>query len=58
MAELPVDPILSKMLLVSVDEGCIKEISSIVSLLSVNNNVFIRPNKPKEKQKLADEKKV
>jgi len=58
MAELPLDPILSKMLLVSVDEGCIKEILSIVSLLSVNNNVFIRPNKPKDKQKLADEKKV
>ncbi|KAF7634515.1 hypothetical protein Mgra_00006086 [Meloidogyne graminicola] len=53
MAEFPLEPSLSKMLIMSVDLGCADDILTIVSMLSVQN-VFYRP---KEKQELADEKK-
>lgn len=46
MAEFPLEPNLSKMLIMSVDLGCSDEILTIVSMLSVQN-VFYRP---KEKQ--------
>ncbi|KAF8819374.1 putative pre-mRna-splicing factor ATP-dependent Rna helicase, partial [Cardiosporidium cionae] len=53
MAEFPMEPTLSKMLLTSVDLGCSDEIITIVSMLSVQN-VFYRP---RDKQAVADQKK-
>jgi len=54
MAEFPLEPNLSKMLIKSADLQCSDEILTIVSMLSVQN-VFYRP---KEKQQLADQKKA
>ena len=54
MAEFPLDPNLSKMLIMSVNLGCSEEILTIVSTLNVDN-IFYRP---KEKQALADQKKA
>ncbi|KAI1729690.1 oligonucleotide/oligosaccharide-binding (OB)-fold domain-containing protein [Ditylenchus destructor] len=53
MAEFPLEPALSKLLIAAVDLGCGDDILTIVSMLSVQD-VFYRP---KEKQELADEKK-
>ena len=53
MAELPLEPQLAKMLLISVELRCSEEILSIVAMLNVQN-VFYRP---KEKAQLADQKK-
>ncbi|CDJ37257.1 pre-mRNA splicing factor RNA helicase, putative [Eimeria tenella] len=53
MAEFPMEPQLSKMLLTSVDLKCSDEIITIVAMLSVQN-VFYRP---KDRQALADQKK-
>jgi len=53
MAEFPLEPQQAKMLLTSVQLGCSSEILTIVAMLSVQN-VFYRP---KEKQKIADQKK-
>jgi ATP-dependent RNA helicase DHX8/PRP22 len=50
MAEFPLEPQLSKMLLTSVDLCCSDEIIAIVAMLTVGN-VFYRP---KDKQTLAD----
>jgi len=54
MAEFPLDPMLCKMLIMSVHLSCSDEILTVVSMLSVQN-VFYRP---KEKQALADQKKA
>lgn len=54
MAEFPLEPPLSKMLIQSVHLGCSEEILTIVSMLSVQN-VFYRP---KDKQAIADQKKA
>lgn len=54
MAEFPLEPPLSKVLIQSVHLGCSEEILTIVSMLSVQN-VFYRP---KEKQALADQRKA
>lgn len=54
MAEFPLEPNLSKMLIMSVALSCSDEILTIVSMLSVQN-VFYRP---KDKQALADQKKA
>ena len=54
MAEFPLDPMLCKMLIMSVHLSCSDEILTIVSMLSVQN-VFYRP---KDKQQLADQKKA
>merc|ERR1719266_1721454 len=54
MAEFPLEPNLSKMLIMSVNLQCSDEILTIVSMLSVQN-VFYRP---KEKQAMADQKKA
>ncbi|KAI8051663.1 P-loop containing nucleoside triphosphate hydrolase protein [Syncephalis plumigaleata] len=54
MAEFPLEPQLSKMLILSADLGCSEEIVSVVAMLSVQS-VFYRP---KEKQALADSKKA
>lgn len=53
MSQFPLDPMLSKMLLASVDLGCSEEILTVVSMLGVQS-VFYRP---KEKQGQADQKK-
>ena len=54
MAEFPLEPNLSKMLLLSVDLGCSDEILTITSLLSVENPFY----RPKDKQSQADMKKA
>lgn len=54
MADFPLEPMLSKMLIMSVHLGCSDEILTIVSMLSVQN-VFYRP---KEDQAKADSKKA
>lgn len=43
MAELPVDPMLSKMILASEQYKCSEEVLSIAAMLSVNNSIFYRP---------------
>lgn len=53
MSEIPLEPQLAKVLLISPDFGCSNEALSIVALLSVPN-VFMRP---KEAAKAADEAK-
>lgn len=54
MADFPLEPMLSKMLIMSVHLGCSDEILTIVSMLSVQN-VFYRP---KEDRAKADSKKA
>ncbi|XP_071961716.1 ATP-dependent RNA helicase DHX8-like [Antedon mediterranea] len=54
MAEFPLEPMLSKVLIMSVHLGCSDEILTIVSMLSVQN-VFYRP---KDKQAIADQRKA
>lgn len=54
MSQFPLDPMLSKMLLASVDLGCSEEILTVVAMLGVQS-VFYRP---KEKQAQADQKKA
>ena len=53
MAEFPLEPNLSKMLLLSVKLSCSDEILTITSMLSVDNPFY----RPKEKQAQADLKK-
>jgi len=50
MAEFPVDPPLSKMILVANDLGCIDEVLTIVSMISVPSIFF----KPKDKLQEAE----
>ncbi|XP_068438704.1 ATP-dependent RNA helicase DHX8-like [Clinocottus analis] len=54
MAEFPLEPMLCKMLIMSVHLGCSEEMLTIVSMLSVQN-IFYRP---KDKQTQADQKKT
>ena len=54
MAEFPLEPQMSKMLIASVDLGCADEILTIVAMLSVQT-VFHRP---KDKQAQADAKRA
>jgi len=54
MAEFPLEPQLSKMLIASVDLGCSDEILTVVAMLSVQT-IFYRP---KEKQAQADMKRA
>eukprot|EP00891_Asterochloris_glomerata_P002796 jgi/Astpho2/2796/Aster-00965 len=54
MAEFPMGPPVSKMLIASVDLGCSEEVLSIVGMLSAQN-IFYRP---REKQAQADQKKA
>jgi len=54
MAEFPLDPQLSKMIIASANHNCSNEILSITAMLSVPN-CFLRP---KEAQKAADEAKA
>ncbi|XP_064405869.1 pre-mRNA-splicing factor ATP-dependent RNA helicase DHX16-like [Halichondria panicea] len=43
MAEFPVGPMLSKMLLAAENYSCTEEILTITAMLSVNNSIFYRP---------------
>ncbi|XP_037532031.1 pre-mRNA-splicing factor ATP-dependent RNA helicase DHX16 [Nematolebias whitei] len=43
MAELPVDPMQSKMILASEQYKCSEEVLTIAAMLSVNNSIFYRP---------------
>ena len=54
MSEFPLEPQLSKMLLASIDLNCSEEITTIVSMLSVQN-IFYRP---KDKEEQADKKRA
>ncbi|ETV82423.1 hypothetical protein H257_05063 [Aphanomyces astaci] len=49
MAEFPVDPFMSKMLLSSFEFGCTEEALTIASMLSVDD-IFIHPRSSKERQ--------
>lgn len=51
MAEFPLDPMLSKMIVASEKYQCSDEIISIAAMLSVGNSIFYRP---KDKQVHAD----
>ncbi|PIA55351.1 hypothetical protein AQUCO_00800241v1 [Aquilegia coerulea] len=54
MAEFPMDPPLSKMLLASVDLGCSDEILTVIAMIQTGN-IFYRP---REKQAQADQKRA
>ena len=54
MAEFPLDPPLSKMLLASVDLGCSDEILTMIAMIQTGN-IFYRP---REKQAQADQKRA
>lgn len=54
MAEFPLEPQLSKMLIISAELGCSDEILTIVAMLSVENPFY----RPKEKASQADQKKA
>lgn len=54
MAEFPLEPALSKMLIISHELGCSEEILTIVAMLSVENPFY----RPKDKQAQADMKKA
>ncbi|XWS17964.1 hypothetical protein CRYUN_Cryun32bG0001400 [Craigia yunnanensis] len=54
MAEFPLDPPLSKMLLASVDLGCSDEMLTIIAMIQTGN-IFYRP---REKQAQADHKRA
>lgn len=51
MAEFPLDPLMSRVILASEKYACSQEIASIVAMLSVGGSIFYRP---KEKQIQAD----
>ncbi len=55
MVEFPLDPALSKLLLVACDMGCSEEALTIVSMLSVPS-IFFRPKGREEEADLAREK--
>lgn len=55
MVEFPVDPPLSKMLLISEELGCSEEMLTIVAMLSVPN-VYFRPKDNEQKADAAREK--
>ena len=54
MAEFPLEPPMSKVLIASVDLGCSDEVLTILAMLSAQN-IFFRP---REKQAQADAKKA
>lgn len=55
MADFPLDPSLSKMLIKSVDYGCSEEALTIVAMLQAGGQIYYRP---KDKQAQADAKKA
>jgi ATP-dependent RNA helicase DHX8/PRP22 len=54
MAEFPLEPQLSKMLITAADLSCSEEILTVVAMLSVESPFY----RPKEKQSQADMKKA
>ena len=52
MAEFPLDPPVSKMLIASVDLGCSEEILTIIGMLSAQN-IFYRPREKQAQVLLA-----
>ena len=54
MAEFPLEPPMSKVLIASVDLGCSEEVLTILAMLSAQN-IFYRP---REKQAQADQKRA
>ena len=54
MAEFPLEPPLSKMLITSVDLTCSDEIATIIAMLSVQNVFF----SPKDKKQQADQRRA
>ena len=54
MSEFPLEPAMSKVLLISVEMGCSEELLTIIAMLTAQN-VFHRP---KDKQAQADQKKA
>lgn len=52
MAEFPLDPLLSKMIVASDEYKCSEEIIYIDAMLSVGNSILYRP---KAKQRYADD---
>ncbi|KAL0698099.1 hypothetical protein Bca4012_054221 [Brassica carinata] len=54
MAEFPLEPPLSKMLLASVDLGCSDEILTIIAMIQTGNMFY----RPREKQAQADQKRA
>ena len=55
VADFPMEPNLSKVLLASVEYGCSEEILTIVAMVTAVQTVFYHP---KDKQQLADQKKA
>jgi pre-mRNA-splicing factor ATP-dependent RNA helicase DHX38/PRP16 len=55
MASLPMDPSLSKLVIISVEYGCSEEMLTIVSMLSIPT-VFYRPKERQEESDAAREK--
>lgn len=55
MAEFPLDPMMSKAVIVSEQYKCAKEVVTIVSMLSIGSSVFYRP---KDKAVHADNAKI
>ncbi|KAI3955581.1 hypothetical protein MKX01_034903, partial [Papaver californicum] len=55
MAEFPLDPMLSKMIIASEKYRCSEEIITIAAMLDVGNSIFYRP---KNKQVLSDNAKM
>ena len=53
MAEFPLEPPMSKILIASVELGCSDEVLTVVAMLSVQNIWY----RPKEKQAQADQKR-
>ncbi|EGR30133.1 hypothetical protein IMG5_140980 [Ichthyophthirius multifiliis] len=54
MAEFPLEPPMSKMLITSVDLACSDEIATIIAMLSVQNVFF----SPKDKKQQADQRRA
>ncbi|KAE8700780.1 hypothetical protein F3Y22_tig00110556pilonHSYRG00737 [Hibiscus syriacus] len=54
MAEFPLDPPLSKMLVASVDLGCSDEVLTIIAMIQIGNIFYM----PREKQAQADQKRA
>lgn len=54
MAEFPLEPVLAKTLLTSVELGCAEEVVTVVSMLSVDSPFY----RPREKQAQADQKRA
>ena len=55
MADFPMEPSLSKVLIASLELGCSEELLTVVAMVSAVQSVFYRP---KEKQQQADQKKA